>query len=62
MIPAGHTDLVLPAIGEEWGFCGVADGIPAARIPGVAWNANRIARASEYGMFLALGLSALDRV
>ena len=23
MIPAGHTDLVLPAIGEEWGFCGV---------------------------------------
>ena len=24
MIPAGHTDLVLPAIGEEWGFCGVA--------------------------------------
>ena len=24
MIPAGHTDLVLPAIGEEWGFAGVA--------------------------------------
>ena len=24
MIPAGHTDLVLPAVGEEWGFCGVA--------------------------------------
>ena len=23
MIPAGHTDLVLPAIGEEWGFVGV---------------------------------------
>src|SRR5579872_3494030 len=23
MIPAGHTDLVLPAIGEEWGFAGV---------------------------------------
>ncbi|HET8549199.1 MAG TPA: FtsW/RodA/SpoVE family cell cycle protein, partial [Bryobacteraceae bacterium] len=23
LIPAGHTDLVLPAIGEEWGFCGV---------------------------------------
>src|SRR5471032_3438069 len=24
MIPAGNTDLVLPAIGEEWGFIGVA--------------------------------------
>ena len=24
MIPAGHTDLVLSAIGEEWGFAGVA--------------------------------------
>ena len=24
MIPAGNTDLVLPAIGEEWGFVGVA--------------------------------------
>ena len=24
MIPAGNTDLVLPAIGEEWGFAGVA--------------------------------------
>ena len=23
MIPAGHTDLVLPAIGEEWGLAGV---------------------------------------
>ncbi len=23
MIPAGNTDLVLPAIGEEWGFVGV---------------------------------------
>src|SRR5436305_3229191 len=24
VIPAGNTDLVLPAIGEEWGFAGVA--------------------------------------
>ena len=23
MIPAGHTDLVLPAIAEEWGLAGV---------------------------------------
>jgi cell division protein FtsW (lipid II flippase) len=23
LIPAGNTDLVLPAIGEEWGFAGV---------------------------------------
>ena len=34
MIPAGNTDLVLPAIGEEWGFAGVAHHLPAVRLPG----------------------------
>jgi cell division protein FtsW (lipid II flippase)/cell division protein FtsI/penicillin-binding protein 2 len=59
MIPAGHTDLVLPAIGEEWGFCGVAAVLLLLGF--LVWRGMRIGlRApSEYGMFLALGLSAL---
>ena len=59
MIPAGHTDLVLPAIGEEWGFCGVAAVLLLLGF--LVWRGMRIGlRApNEYGMFLALGLSAL---
>jgi cell division protein FtsW (lipid II flippase) len=59
MIPAGHTDLVLPAIGEEWGFCGVATVLLLLGF--LVWRGMRIGlrSASEYGMFLALGLSAL---
>ncbi|HYL37591.1 MAG TPA: FtsW/RodA/SpoVE family cell cycle protein [Bryobacteraceae bacterium] len=59
MIPAGNTDLVLPAIGEEWGFCGVAAvllllGFLVRRGLRIAVKAP-----SEYGMFLALALAAL---
>jgi len=59
MIPAGNTDLVLPAIGEEWGFCGVA-----AVILLLGFLVRRGLRiglkaANEYGMFLAIGLAAL---
>jgi cell division protein FtsI/penicillin-binding protein 2/cell division protein FtsW (lipid II flippase) len=59
MIPAGHTDLVLPAVGEEWGFCGVATVVLLLGF--LVWRGMRIGlRAlNEYGMFLALGLSAL---
>jgi len=59
MIPAGHTDLVLPAVGEEWGFCGVATVLLLLGF--LVWRGMRIGlRApNEYGMFLALGLSAL---
>ena len=59
MIPAGHTDLVLPAIGEEWGFCGVATVLLLLGF--LVWRGMRIGlrAATEYGMFLALGLSAL---
>jgi cell division protein FtsI/penicillin-binding protein 2/cell division protein FtsW (lipid II flippase) len=59
MIPAGNTDLVLPAIGEEWGFCGV---VAVGLLLGfLVYRALRIGlRApTEYGMFLALGLGAL---
>ena len=59
MIPAGNTDLVLPAIGEEWGFCGVAASLLLLGF--LVRRALRIglSAASEYGMFLALGLAAL---
>jgi len=59
MIPAGNTDLVLPAIGEEWGFAGVA-----AVLLLLGYLVHRALRIglqapNEYGMFLALGLGAL---
>lgn len=59
VIPAGHTDLVLPAIGEEWGFIGVA-GI-AVLFLFLVRRAFRIAAtaAGEYAMFLALSLGTL---
>jgi cell division protein FtsI/penicillin-binding protein 2 len=59
LIPAGHTDLVLPAIGEEWGFVGVA--AIALLFAFLAHRSFRIARsaADEYGLFLALGLASL---
>lgn len=59
LIPAGHTDLVLPAIGEEWGFVGVAT--IALLFAFLARRSFRIARAAadEYGLFLAIGLASL---
>jgi cell division protein FtsI/penicillin-binding protein 2/cell division protein FtsW (lipid II flippase) len=59
MIPAGSTDLVLPAIGEEWGFFGVAAVLMLAAF--VVARALRIARRarSDYGFLLGLGLAAL---
>jgi cell division protein FtsW (lipid II flippase)/cell division protein FtsI/penicillin-binding protein 2 len=59
MIPAGNNDLVLPSIGEEWGFAGVA--VVFLLFAFLLRRAFRIAlRASdEYGLFLALGLGSL---
>jgi cell division protein FtsW (lipid II flippase)/cell division protein FtsI/penicillin-binding protein 2 len=59
MIPAGHTDLVLPAIGEEWGFVGVA--AVGLLFFLLLWRAFRIALRApdEFAMFLALGLGTL---
>ncbi|MGA2576806.1 MAG: FtsW/RodA/SpoVE family cell cycle protein [Bryobacteraceae bacterium] len=59
MIPAGSTDLVLPAIGEEWGFAGV---VTVALLFGfLIYRAFRIAlrAVSDYAFFLALGLASL---
>jgi cell division protein FtsW (lipid II flippase)/cell division protein FtsI/penicillin-binding protein 2 len=59
MIPAGHTDLVLPAIGEEWGFIGVVT--IAVLFAFLVHRAFRIAlrAANEYAMFLCIGLGTL---
>ncbi len=59
MIPAGNTDLVLPAIGEEWGFAGVTAVLLLLGF--LVHRALRIGlRApNEYGLFLAVGLGAL---
>ena len=59
MIPAGHTDLVLPAIGEEWGFVGVVT--IALLFFLLLYRAFRIALRApdEFAMFLSLGLGAL---
>jgi cell division protein FtsI/penicillin-binding protein 2 len=59
MIPAGNTDLVLPAIGEEWGFAGVASvflllGFLVSRTLRVAVRAG-----THFGFFLGLGLASL---
>jgi cell division protein FtsI/penicillin-binding protein 2/cell division protein FtsW (lipid II flippase) len=59
LIPAGHTDLVVPAIGEEWGFAGVATiGLLFAFL---VRRSLRIARAaaSEYAVFLTVGMASL---
>src|SRR5205814_1467582 len=55
----GHTDLVLPAIGEEWGFVGVA--AIALLFAFLVRRSFRIARAAadEYAFFLAVGLASL---
>jgi cell division protein FtsI/penicillin-binding protein 2/cell division protein FtsW (lipid II flippase) len=59
MIPAGDTDLVLPSIGEEWGFMGVATvGLLFAFLAARGLRAALRAR-TEYGFFLAAGLTTL---
>ncbi|MGI8743741.1 MAG: FtsW/RodA/SpoVE family cell cycle protein [Bryobacteraceae bacterium] len=59
VIPAGDTDLILPAIGEEWGFAGIVTVFLLFAF--LIWRAFRIAlRApTEYALFLALGLASL---
>jgi cell division protein FtsI/penicillin-binding protein 2 len=59
VIPAGHTDLVLPALGEEWGFAGVAAvGLLFAFLIARGFAAARHSE-TTYGFFLAVGLSTL---
>src|SRR5258708_29171898 len=59
MIPAGHTDLVLPAIAEERGFGGVVTVCLLFAL--LAHRAFRIPMDApdEYAMFVRLGLGTL---
>ncbi|MBV9612891.1 MAG: FtsW/RodA/SpoVE family cell cycle protein, partial [Acidobacteriaceae bacterium] len=59
VIPAGHTDLVLPAIAEEWGLPGVISVLLLFAL--LVQRAFRIALRApdEYALFLAIGLAAL---
>ena len=59
VIPAGHTDLVLPSIAEEWGFPGVLSvcllfALLIRRGFSIALRAS-----DEYGVFLGTGLTSL---
>ena len=58
LVPAAHTDLILSALGEQWGFAGVA--VVFALYALIVWRALRIAlRArTDYEFFLAAGLAA----
>jgi cell division protein FtsW (lipid II flippase) len=59
VIPAGHTDLIVSVLGEDWGFVGI---LAVYLIYGVLiWLGLRIARRarSDYAFFLATGLSIL---
>jgi hypothetical protein len=56
-LPAGHTDLVLAAVGEELGAAGLV--VVAGLFAVLAWRGFRIGRlaASDYGFFLATALT-----
>jgi cell division protein FtsW (lipid II flippase) len=56
-MPAAHTDLILAALGEEWGFVGVL--CVLAIYSGLVWFGIRTAlrSRSDYNFFLALGLT-----
>ena len=58
LVPAAHTDLILSALGEQWGFAGVAAVFALYGV--IVWRALAIARraASDYEFFLAAGLAA----
>jgi cell division protein FtsW (lipid II flippase)/cell division protein FtsI/penicillin-binding protein 2 len=56
-IPAGHTDFVLAAVGEELGFVGGAVGVGRCTI--LSWRCLRIASRApgDYSAFLAAGVA-----
>jgi cell division protein FtsW (lipid II flippase) len=58
LVPAAHTDLVLSALGEEWGFLGIAAVFALYAL--FIYRALRIARRArnDYEFFLATGLAA----
>jgi hypothetical protein len=59
VIPAGHTDLIVSVLGEDWGFLGIASVYLIYAL--LIWLGLRVARRarSDYAFFLALGLTLL---
>jgi cell division protein FtsW (lipid II flippase) len=62
LVPAAHTDLILAALGEEWGFLGVAAVFALYAL--IVWRAFRIASRArnDYEFFLAAGLGAATAI
>jgi cell division protein FtsW (lipid II flippase) len=62
LVPAAHTDLILAALGEEWGFLGLAAVFALYGL--IVWRAIRAARRSrsDYEFFLAAGLAAATAI
>lgn len=58
-LPAGHTDLVLAAIGEELGIIGLV--VAAIAFATLVWRGFQTARraGTDYGFFLALALTLM---
>jgi len=58
LVPAAHTDLILSALGEEWGFAGVAAIFALYGLLVWPLTAHRVAApANDYEFFLAAALS-----
>jgi cell division protein FtsW (lipid II flippase) len=62
LVPAAHTDLILAALGEEWGFLGVAAIFALYGL--IVWRAVRAAQRArtDYEFFLAAGLAAATAI
>jgi cell division protein FtsI/penicillin-binding protein 2 len=58
LVPAGHTDLILSVLGEEWGWVGVA--LVFALYAWLIYRSFRMARGAptDYEFFLASGIGA----
>ena len=62
VVPAAHTDLILAALGEEWGFLGVAAVFALYGL--LVYRALRIAlkARTDYEFFLACGIGAATAI
>src|SRR3974377_1954562 len=62
IVPAAHTDLVLSALGEEWGFLGIAAVFALYGV--IVWRSLVAARRArtDYEVFLAAGLAAATAI
>jgi cell division protein FtsW (lipid II flippase) len=62
IVPAAHTDLILSALGEEWGFLGIAAVLALYVL--LVYRAVRVALRArgDYEFFLAAGLAAATAI